>query len=153
MASGRWYGRGGSSGRNIVYREPPLIWKNDPAWPQIRRTILLLHLGTLVHLGLWLLWFVVTFVVFQIRLADMLDHVRLLLWGVALSFITPVALIADVVVTTGLRRRRPWALVGGLVLFAGHGMSLLFLPMTIIGISVLASAQVRSALAEPDLRG
>ena len=126
----------------------PPAWQGHPAWPQVQRVITMLHLGSAVYVALVALWIVVM-VSLGISWRDLLEHPRMLVSGLMLVVMAPISLIADVIVGRGLRERRPWALVAGLALFALDGMSVLFLPMTIIGLINLASTSVRKAFDEP----
>jgi len=125
--------------------DPVDPWDGHPAWPKVQRAITMLHLGSLLYLLLTAGAWTAVFGGLGFSVAALLPWP---LQYVVLAYLTMgclVALVADVVVVRGLRRRRPWAWTAALVLFALDASSIVFLPMTIIGLQALGDAEVRAA--------
>ncbi len=125
--------------------DPVDPWDGHPAWPQVRRAIAMLHLGSLLYLLLTAGAYAADFGGLATSLTALLPWP---LQYVVLAYLTlgcVIALVADVVVVRGLRQRRPWAWIAALVLFALDASSIVFLPMTIIGVKALGDPEVRAA--------
>lgn len=130
---------------------PPPDFGDDPwsehraAWPKVQRAILMLRLGSLLYFLLTALAYAAVFGVLPIGLITLLPLPFQILILAYLTVCFIGALITDIITVHGLRRRRPWAWVTALVVFAFDASSILLLPMTIIGLKALSDSEVRAA--------
>ena len=127
-----------------TWHDAPPAWADHPAWPRIRRTITMLHLGSLAFVlmaGAAIAWATFVYMDHGFRF----NELAIYLFATLLGLGGLVSCVADMVVVRGLRERRPWAWTGAMVLFALDSTTLLFLPMTIIGFISLGEAPARDA--------
>ncbi len=130
----------------------PDPWAGHPAWPKVRRAIALMHAGSLVYLLVTTCAYLTVFGGFHISVVAWLPFFLQLVLVAYLTLACLAAVVADVVVSRGLRQRRPWAWIAALVTFGLDASSLLLLPLAIFGLMVLADDEVRAAFDEVETR-
>lgn len=127
--------------------DPVDPWHGHPAWPKVQRAMRMLHLGSLLYLLFTALaWWAFLTGFGTGRMLPVPFGFIFLGW---LTIGCVASLVADLIIVRALRRRRPWAWVGALVLLAIDAGSILLLPFTIIGFIAIADSEVRTAFDEP----
>ncbi len=124
-------------------------WAGHPAWPKVRRAIAFMHAGSVVYLTLTAGAYLTVFGGFHVSLVAWLPFFLQVVLVVYLSLACLAAVVADVVVGRGLRRREPWAWIAALVTFGLDAGSLVLLPLAIFGLITLADPEVRAAFEAP----